>query len=182
MTEITELKKSLSDAGGQFVVLKNTLFRIAAQETEQPAKLQEMSDATAIVVCGDDPTEAAKALKQIQDEHEVMETRLAVLFGDVAEASKVDELARIPSQDELYAKIVGSLNSPISGFVHVIQGNVRDLVYTLSEIAKAKGEAGTEVPAKKEASQDTSEENDHSQITPKETETPPDVPKETEHS
>jgi large subunit ribosomal protein L10 len=157
MTEITELKKALSDTGGQFVVLKNTLFKIAAQEADQPTKLQELTDATAMVVCGDDPTEAAKALKQIQDEHEVMGTRLAVLFGDIAEAAKVDELARIPSRDELYAKIVGSLNSPLSGFVQVMQGNVRDLVYALSEIAKAKGETGTDAPAGTDASKDASE-------------------------
>lgn len=138
MIEITELKQALAESGAQFFVLKNSLFKIAAEEAGEPTQLQEVGDATGMIVCGDDPTEAAKSLKQLQEEHEVMGTRIAVLFGDIAEASKVDDLARIPSREELYAKVVGSLNSPLSGFVQVLQGNARNLVYALSEIAKSK--------------------------------------------
>lgn len=138
MVEITQLKRALAESGAQFVVLKNSLFKIAADEAGEPTQLQEIGDATGLIVCGEDPTEAAKSLKEVQDEHEVMGTRIAVLFGDIAEASKVNELALIPSKEELYAKVVGSLNSPLSGFAQVLQGNVRDLVYALSEIAKSK--------------------------------------------
>jgi large subunit ribosomal protein L10 len=144
MVEITELKRSLKENGGRFVVLKNTLFKIAADEAEEPVQLQELDDATGMIVCGEDPTEAAKSLKEIQDEHEVMNTRMAVLFGEFAEAAKVDALAQIPSKEELYAKIVGSLNSPLSGFAQVLSGNVRDLVYALSEIARSKETSGDE--------------------------------------
>jgi len=144
MSEITELKKALKESGGTFCVLKNTLFKIAAQEASQPTHVQELADATGIIVCGDDPTAAAKALKNVQKEHEIMGTRYAVLFGDIAEAEKVHALADIPSREELLAQLVGSMNSPLTGFMQVIQGNVRNFVYALAEIQKSKGGASGE--------------------------------------
>lgn len=141
MTEITELKKALSESDGTFFVVKNTIFKIAAEEAGQPTKVQEISDATGIIICGEDPTAAAKALKDVQREHEVMETRFAVLFGDIAEASKVDDLAEIPPKEVLLGQLVGLMNGPLSGFAHAIQGNIRDFVYALSEIQKTKGGA-----------------------------------------
>ena len=56
MTEVSELKKSLRELGGKYLVLKNTLFKIAAEKTDQPTKVQEIADSTGVVVCGDDPS------------------------------------------------------------------------------------------------------------------------------
>ena len=138
MSEITELKKELRETDAQFHILKNTLFRIAAGENEQPTKIQELTQATGIIVAGDDIAAAAKALKNIQTDHEVMETRYGVVFGDVAEPETIKELADIPPREVLLAKLAGSLNAPLSGFAQVISGNVRDFVYALSEIQKTK--------------------------------------------
>ena len=140
MTEITELKNSLRESDALFFVVKNTLFKIAAQETDQPTQIQEISDATGVIVCGDDPTAAAKALREIQKEHEVMDTRFGVLFGEVSDSGKIDTLAQIPSREELLAKLVGTLNAPLSGFALVVSGNTRDFVHVLSEINKGKGD------------------------------------------
>ena len=49
-------------------------------------------------------------------------------------AEEIIALAKIPSKQELFAKVVGSISSPISGFVNVLQGNIRNLVYALSKI------------------------------------------------
>ena len=46
-----------------------------------------------------------------------------------------------PTYEELQAKVVGSLNSPISGIVQVLHGNLRNLVYVLSQVQKQKGGA-----------------------------------------
>lgn len=141
MAEVSELKKELREHGGKYLVLKNTLFKIAAQDAGQPTRIQEITSSSGVIVCGEDPTASAKALKKIQDEHEVMETKFAILFGEVEEPEKVAALAEIPPKDVLLAQLVGSFNGPLSGFAQVLQGNVRDFVYALSEIQKKKGDA-----------------------------------------
>ena len=137
-SEITELKKALQECDSEFHVIKNTLFKIAAEETKQPLKIQEITEATGIISCGEEPTTPAKILSKIQKEYEVLETKYGVMFGELAEKEQLVQLAEIPSRNELLAKLVGSMQSPISGFVRTVQGNMQDFVMALSEIQKSK--------------------------------------------
>lgn len=138
MTQLTELKKALQETQSTFHVIKNTLFKLAAEETGQPTRVQEVEDATGIVVCGEDITEPAKILKKMQKEYENLDTRFGILFGEVAESDKVNQLAEIPSREELLAKLVGSMSAPLSGFMSVTRGNLRQFIQALSEISKSK--------------------------------------------
>lgn len=137
-TELTELKKTLKENGSNFMILKNTLFKIAAQESNQPIEVQEIIDSTGVVVCGENPTAAAKVLSNIQEEYTNLDTKFAVLFGEYSGSEKVSELASIPSRDELLSQLARSIQAPLSGFVTVVQGNVRELLTALSEIQKSK--------------------------------------------
>lgn len=138
MPQITEIKKALQETGGSFYVVKNTLFKIAAEEAGQPDKLQEIDGPTGVVVCGEDPTAPARALKDIQKEHQVMDAKAGVLFGEYTDADKVKALAEIPTRDVLLAKLVGTMNAPLSGLASVLKGNVRKFVLAVSEIQKTK--------------------------------------------
>lgn len=138
MPIITELKKALAESNSSFKAIKNTLFKIAAQEADQPTKIQELEDSTGVIVVGEEPTAPAKALRKIQKEHSVFETKFAFLFGEIAEKEDVDMLAEIPSREELLAKLVGSMSSSISGFMNTVTGNVRQFTQAVSEIQKSK--------------------------------------------
>ncbi len=136
--QINELKKQLRDSNSQMFVIKNTIFKIAAEEMKQPTKVQELEGNNGIIVFGEDPTQPAKALKDLQKKYEIMTAKFGVLFGDAVEESKIKELASIPPKEVLLAKILGGLQSPISGIMAVLNGNVRKFVYALSEIQKTK--------------------------------------------
>ncbi|MFH1547368.1 MAG: 50S ribosomal protein L10 [bacterium] len=136
--QLTQLKKSLKENGANFIIVKNTLFKIAAQESDQPIEVQELLDSNGVIICGEDPTVAAKALVEVQKEYGNLNTKFAVLFGEYAGSDKVKDLASIPSREVLLSKLVGSMQAPLSGFVSVAQGNVRKLLTVLSEIQKNK--------------------------------------------
>ncbi len=138
MPQITKLKQNLKETGSEFFVVKNTIFKIAAQEKEQPTKLQEIEDATGVIICGEDITEPAKILKDMQKEYKVLNTKSGVLFGEMAKAEKVEALAEIPSREELLGKLVGSMISPLRGFMGAATGNVRDFVYALSQVKEKR--------------------------------------------
>ena len=58
--------------------------------------------------------------------------------GQLVGADAIKQLATLPSREELLAKVVGSINAPVSGFVNVLSGNLRNLVYVLNSIKEAK--------------------------------------------
>jgi large subunit ribosomal protein L10 len=138
MAEITEIKDALDKSGSTFHALKNTLFKIAAQDKNQPNQIQEISGSSAVVALGEDPTAPAKAIVEAQKKFEKMAVKLGVLFGEITDAEKINQLALIPSREVLLARLVGSMQSPISGFMSVARGNVREFIIALSEIQKTK--------------------------------------------
>jgi len=72
----------------------------------------------------------------------VRETKIfflgGLLEGKLISKEQVEALSKLPSKQELYAKLVGSLNAPISGFVNVLGGNLRGLVTVLKAISEKK--------------------------------------------
>ncbi len=61
-----------------------------------------------------------------------------VLENKFIASEAVDNLAKLPSKQELYAKMVGSMNAPVSGFVNVLAGNIRNLVNVLKAVEEKK--------------------------------------------
>ena len=61
-----------------------------------------------------------------------------ILENKYLKEEEVEELAQIPSKNELYAKIVGSINAPVSGFVNALSGNLKNLVYVLKAVEEKK--------------------------------------------
>ena len=86
----------------------------------------------------EDEVSAAKIVNTFAKTHEVMKIFGGVLEGKFVDVAVVKSLASLPSKQELLSRLVGSLHSPVSGFVNVLAGNIRGLVGVLNNIAKAK--------------------------------------------
>jgi len=101
-------------------------------------KIREIEGEIATVFGYEDEVAPAKILDEFKKSHESVELMGGVLEDRFIDAEKVKALAKLPSKPELYAKIVGSLNAPISGFVNVLAGNLRGLVTVLKAIGDKK--------------------------------------------
>lgn len=136
---ITELKKKLKEIGSNVMIVKNKVFQIALQETDQPVEAQQFADQTAIIPYADDPTQPAKLIKEARGDSEYFAAKHGLLKGQYLDESKVMALAEIPSREVLLAKLLGSLNSPLSGFASVVTGNVRGFTQVVKQLSE-KGE------------------------------------------
>ena len=141
VADITELRRKLSSDQTTFRVLKNTLVKRAASEAGIEGLDEHLQGPIAIAFCGGDITTAAKALNDFGKDSEKLEIRAGLLDGKVIDAGQVVVLAKLPSRDELLAKLVGSLNSPLSGLVRVLNGPPQSLATVLGQIVKQKEEA-----------------------------------------
>lgn len=70
-----------------------------------------------------------------------LKVKVGVLDGKVIGADEIKALASLPPKEVLIAKMLGSMNAPISGFVNVLQGTIRNVVYALEAVRKQKESA-----------------------------------------
>ena len=145
------VRRAIRPSGSQFQIAKNTLARIAADNAGR-SELKEIIDGPiGFVTSTGDPAAAAKAFVQYLGDNNVPMTVVGgALDGQVLTSERVDALAKLPTREVLLAKLLGSLNSPITGLVTVMNGPVRALAIVLQRIAEARA-AGGAAPAAAEA-------------------------------
>jgi len=141
VAQITRLRRKLRELGTDYKVVKNTLTRLAAQDTDAQALDPYLSGPSALAFAKEDPVATAKALSDFARESRVLEVRGGVLGGKPLGPDDVKALADLPPREVLLAQVVGGIQAPIAGFVFVLQGTLRKLVYALDAVRQKKEEA-----------------------------------------
>ncbi len=139
VSEAEELRRECRKNGIAVVAAKKTLVKRACQAmglTDVDPKV--FSGGVATFMALGDEVSAAKIVNNFSKTHEILQVFGGVLEGKFISVAMVKSLASLPSKQELLARLVGTINAPVSGFVNVLAGNLRGLVGVLNNIAKAK--------------------------------------------
>ncbi|NLI60274.1 MAG: 50S ribosomal protein L10 [Clostridiales bacterium] len=136
--EATELRNNFRQANVDYKVYKNTLTEIAAKEIGIEEIIPFLEGPTAIAFSDDDPVSPAKILTEAIKKYKKMEFKVGVVDGKVIDVDEIKDLAELPSREELIAKMLGSMNAPITNLVGVLSGPARALVYALNTIKDEK--------------------------------------------
>jgi large subunit ribosomal protein L10 len=137
----TKLRRKMREAGVQYSVIKNNMASIAAKEAGIEGLDDYLKGPLAMVSSDKDPVAAAKLISEFIKENRIMEIKGGLVEGKVIDAEGVKSLANLPSREVLLARLLGSMQSPITGFVTVLQGNIRNLVYALDAVRQQKESA-----------------------------------------
>lgn len=152
--EDTKLRNDLRAAGVQYFVVKNTLLRLAAKETGIDGLDDALHGPTALAV-SEDAVAPAKVLADFAKDNEKMELKSGFMDGKVMSMEELQQLAKTPNKETLIAKMLGSLNSPISGLARLLNTIVEGGVEIEDLIAKKAGETAEQAeeaaPAAEEA-------------------------------
>lgn len=145
VADVTKLRRKFREGGVEYRVIKNTLTRIAADELGYNALDAILEGPTALAFSAEDAVAPAKILKEFikETKTEALTVKAGLVDGQVIDVAAVDALASLPSREELLAKLVGSMQAPISGLVNVLQGNIRNMVYVLDAVRAKKAEQET---------------------------------------
>jgi len=134
--DMTTLRRELRKEGTQFDVLKKTLINIALKEAGIDLDIKKMEGQIAVAISSQDEVTAAKLIAKTAKATENLKMVSGILGDKVLTAEEVNALAKLPSKEELLAKLVGTLNAPISGLANVLAGNLRGLVTVLKAISE----------------------------------------------
>lgn len=140
VAEITELRKKFREAGVEYKVLKNTLVRLALGDLGIDSLDPLLNGPSAFAFGINDPTAPAKVICDHIAEAKNDKIQIkAGLLGDVyLDVKGVEALAKMPSRDELLAKMLGSLNAPATNLVGVLSATLRSLVYAIDAVRQQK--------------------------------------------
>lgn len=138
VAEITDLRRKLQAEGGDYTVSKNTLTKKAVEGTKFEALGEFLTGPSAIAFgFGDEVSPAKVVMKFIKDTKKT-EPKGGVLDGKVLSVEEVKQLSNLPSKEELYAKILGSINSPASGIANSVSAVMRGLVTVIDKVREQK--------------------------------------------
>jgi large subunit ribosomal protein L10 len=127
VAEVTELRKRLREAGVEMKVLKNTMTRRAAEKVNLSEINVHLTGPNAIAFSYDDAVAPARILNDFAKEHKALELKAGIVEGKVIGLDEVKALAELPNREGL-----------ISMLLSVLQAPMRNLAYSLSQVAEQK--------------------------------------------
>jgi large subunit ribosomal protein L10 len=136
--ESEELRHNIREQQASYKIYKNTLTKRALHELDYPAMDDMLEGPSAFIFASGDPAPSAKVLKNFAKEHEVLQIKGGLLNGAVMDVDKVKAIADLPSREELYAKLLGTLLNPVQGIVSVLNAVPQAAVTALDALAKQK--------------------------------------------
>ena len=139
--QVTELRKQVRESNSKYVVVKNTLALIAVKDSPLKSLEKSFSGPTAVAYNTTDAVALAKALTKFAKDVPTIQFKGALLNGQAVPASEIQNIANLPSREELIAKLLYLMQHPIRGLATVLQGNIRKFAVVIDQIAKQKGES-----------------------------------------
>jgi large subunit ribosomal protein L10 len=139
--QVTELRRQIRSAGGNYRDVKNSLAKRAAAGTTYEAVSASFTGPTAVVYTAKDPVALAKALMAFAKTMPSFAVKAAVVQGKTLAPAAVTDLAALPSRPQLYAQLLGVLTAPMQQFVSVLAAAPRDLVNVLAAAERKRSES-----------------------------------------
>jgi large subunit ribosomal protein L10 len=138
VADLAEIRGKLRENNAEMMVAKKTLAKLAFEKAGIEIDTKSMEGQLAFVYGGESEVASPKTLAEFSKKKENLKILAGVLENKVIDADGVVNLSKIPSREELLAKMVGVIKSPISGFVNALSGNLRNLVQVLNQIKESK--------------------------------------------
>jgi len=138
VSEMAKLRNVLREVGGEVRVFKNRLVQIALRENALPSMDDLLAGPSAFVFISGEPVTCAKSLAAFSKEHPALEMKGGLVQNEVLDADALIAFSKLPSRDELMAKLLGTLSNPARGMAVVLSGVSRGLVTALDAVGKQK--------------------------------------------
>ncbi len=138
VSDVTSLRKKFFENNVEYLVVKNTLLKIASNQNKIVLGDELFSGSTAIAISYDEPVLAAKVIKDFLKDHDLPSIKGVLFEGSYLPASEFEKIASLPSKEESLTKIVVMLKSPVQNIVNLLNSPMVKLVNVLNGLKETK--------------------------------------------
>src|SRR5271170_3486089 len=149
--ELAELRASLSAAGGDYRIFKNTLVRLAIDGGEYQPLSEYLSGPSALTFVQGDISAVAKALRDFSRANPLLVIKGGLADGSLLSSGDLAALADLPPREVLLARLAGALAAPMQQMAGLLQALPRSMAYGISALIEQREAAGETLPAEAEA-------------------------------
>lgn len=139
--EINDLRRAFTGASVHYRVVKNTLARLSVKEAGCDELLDYLEGPTAFAFGMDDPAAPARVIKKFTKESDKISVKVGLVDGVLIDSTRVNEIASLPSKDQLLGQLSGVLNAPLSNLVLSLNAILSKLVFALNAVKENKDES-----------------------------------------
>lgn len=134
VNEIQKLRRELKKADAEYRIAKKTLIDLAFKQEKTEINMSQFVGSLALAFGYKDPLSVVKILVNFAKAHENLKILGGLMEGRFLTIEEIGELAKIPSREELLAKLVWSMKFPVAGLVNIFRGNLRNLIGVLNAL------------------------------------------------
>lgn len=138
VSDVTSLRKKFYDSNVEYVVVKNTLLKIASDQNKITLGDELFFGSTAIAISYDEPVAAAKIIRGFLKDHDLPSVKGILFEGSYLSASEFERIANLPSKEESLSKIVVMLKSPVQNMTNLLSSPMIKLVNVLNGLKENK--------------------------------------------
>ena len=146
--ELSGLRRALNDSSAKFKIAKNTLAKLAAEKSSKGALSEEITGPLGFVLSNEDPSQITKILFKYAEENDLdFNVKKGLVNNDLFDEDTLLKLSKLPSKEILLAKLMGSMNSPITNLAFVLQGTIQGFATVLQRHVENASNVEAEEPA-----------------------------------
>ena len=138
VAEETDLRHKVRETASSYKVVKNNLARLAVPGTQLENLSEHFRGPCAVAWNKEDPIAMAKTLVEFAKDSPALEIKAGILDGQLLDAEQIKQLSKMPSKEELLAKLLYLMKYPIQGLATALKNIVRNLALVLSQVASGK--------------------------------------------
>jgi len=138
VSDVTILRKKFFNSNVEYLVVKNTLLKIASEQNKISLDNELFSGSTALALSYDEPVVPAKIIKSFLEDHDLPSIKGVLFEGSYLPASEFEKIAKLPSKEESLTKIVVMLKSPVQNVVNLLNSPMVKLVNVLNGLKENK--------------------------------------------
>ena len=142
--QMQDLRSEVRKAEGSYRVTKNTLLLLALERSGKPIPADLLTGQLATGFALQEVPALAKKLSEFAKDQEQFAIKGGILGDKLLPPEQVEELAKLPSLDELRSKIIGLIQAPAIGIVSTLNSSVQQVVNVLDAYARQEGEGEEE--------------------------------------
>ncbi len=136
VAEVSDLRRKCREARVEYKVVKNSLARIAARETNLGELVEHFDGPIAIALSSVDSVAPARVLSDFVKRYQKLTLKVGYFEGRIYAGAQVREIASLPPREHLLAQVVGVVQAPLSQLIWCIESVVRNLVTVIDQAAK----------------------------------------------